>query len=280
MKTGLVLEGGGMRGLYTVGVLDALDKQDITFDYVIGVSAGACNGASFVSGQKGRNYRVNTEYLGDKRYVSMQNYIRTGSMFGMDFIFDEIPHHLDPFDYEAFQSSGCEFTVGVTDVATGKPAYFGKEDMQNNCTILRASSSIPGFAPMIPYQDKLYLDGGTSDPIPAKKAIEDGCDKLVVVLTRDRTYRKKPQKFRSIYKRLFRKYPRMTLALDVRHQIYNDQLKYVHKLESEGKALIIAPTEPLTVSRFEKAPEKLKVIYQLGLENTHSRNQELLSFLG
>ena len=141
MKTGLVLEGGGMRGLYTGGVLDCLMDQQIQADYVIGVSAGACNGVSYVSGQRGRNLRINTEYVTDKRYVGLHNLLHTGSMFGMDFIFDEIPHKLDPFDYTAFLASPCEFIAGVTDVLTGKPAYFGREDMQGHSTVQGAGLS-------------------------------------------------------------------------------------------------------------------------------------------
>ena len=138
-----------MRGLYTGGVLDALMDRQLWADYVIGVSAGACNGVSYVSGQRGRNRRINTEYVGDGRYVGVGNFLRTGSMFGMDFIFGEIPEKLDPFDYAAFHASPCAFVAGVTDAQTGEPVYFGKEDMQGDCTVLRASSSIPCFAPAV-----------------------------------------------------------------------------------------------------------------------------------
>lgn len=152
MKIGLVLEGGGMRGLYTNGVLDCLMDNHFEADYVIGVSAGACSGVSYVSGQRGRSYRVNTGYVDDKRYVGFESLVKTKSMFGMDFIFDEIPNHLDPFDYEAFLASPMEFVTGVTDADTGRPVYFTKEAVRpGDSTLLRASSSIPVFSPVVEF---------------------------------------------------------------------------------------------------------------------------------
>ena len=222
MKVGLVLEGGGMRGFYTMGALDYLMEQGILFDYVIGVSAGACHGVSYVSNQAKRSYRVNTNYLGDKRYISFSNFIKTRSIFGMDFIFDEVPHKLDLFDYDTFFKSPCEFKLGVTDVETGKPVYFDKT------------------------------------------ALDHDCNKVVVILTRDRHYQKSPEQFRFVYKRVFKKYPKMIELLDNRHKNYNETLAYLRELESEGKALVIAPSHPITISRFEKHKENLEPIYAMG----------------
>lgn len=278
-KTGLVLEGGGMRGLYTVGVLDRFLDHDIMMDYVIGVSAGACHGISYVSHQRGRSYRVNTSYIEDKRYVSFSNYIKTKSVFGMDFIFDEIPHKLDPFDYDTFLSSSCEFVTGVTDVQTGQPVYFGKNNIDHDTAILRASSSIPVFAPIVEYQGGKYLDGGTSDPIPVRKALEDGCDQVIVVLTQNRGYEKKPEPFRAIYKRIFRKYPKMIQLLDQRHHIYNETLQYVNQLEKEGKVIVIAPSEPVNISRFEKNRANLERLYQIGINDLESSLSKLKGVL-
>ena len=278
-KTGLVLEGGGMRGLYTVGVLDRFLDHDIMMDYVIGVSAGACHGISYVSNQRGRSYRINTSYIEDKRYVSFSNYIKTKSVFGMDFIFDEIPHKLDLFDYDTFFSSSTEFVAGVTDVETGQPVYFGKNNFDHDATILRASSSIPVFAPMVEYQGGKYLDGGTSDPIPVRKALEDGCDQVIVVLTRNRGYEKTPEQFRAIYKRVFRKYPEMIRILDERHRIYNDTLQYVNQLEKEGKAVVIAPTEPIDIGRFEKNKDNLERLYQMGINDIENSLSKLIAIL-
>ncbi|MGM9987569.1 MAG: patatin family protein [Bacillaceae bacterium] len=278
-KIGLVLEGGGMRGLYTIGVLDYFLDQNIKTDYCIGVSAGACNGVSYVSSQKGRSYRINTNYLDDKRYVSFSNFIKTKSLFGMDFLFDEIPHKLDKFDYEAFLNSACEFVAGVTDVQTGKPVYFGKEALDHDSTVLRASSSIPIFSPIVEYNGGQYLDGGTSDPIPVRKALADGCDKVIVVLTRDRSYVKSPEKFRSIYKRVFKNNPEMVQLLDNRHHIYNETLTYLKELEKSGQAVVIAPSEPITISRFEKNMDKLEGIYQMGIENADRTVDKMAKFM-
>ena len=265
MKTGLVLEGGGMRGLYTTGVLDWMLDREFTPDYCIGVSAGACHATSFLSRQRGRSFRINTAYLKSGQYVGVRNFLKTGSMFGMDFIFDDIPNKLDLFDDDTFLASPCEFYVGVTNVWTGKPEYFPKESLDHDSTVIRASSSIPVFAPIVPYKGNLYLDGGTSDPIPVRKALADGCDRVIVVLTQDRSFVKAPEKFRAVYTRLYRKYPRMIETLDRRYQVYNETREFVFQLEKEGKALVVAPGKPVDISRFEKDPEKLRALYDEGM---------------
>lgn len=263
-KTGLVLEGGGMRGLYTIGALDYFMDREIRADYVIGVSAGACNGASYVSGQKGRSYRINTSYLKDPRYLSLRNFLKTRSLFGMDFLFDTIPHQLDPYDYEQMFADACQFIVGVTDVLTGKPVYFDKKDIDHHAKVLRASSSIPIFSPIVPYKGGLYLDGGTSDPIPVRKAMADGCEKVIVILTRHRGYLKPKSKYPFIYRSVFKQYPHMVRLLEERHEIYNNTLAYLESLEKEGKAVVIAPAHPIQIGRFETDFRQLKALYDLG----------------
>lgn len=276
-KIGLVLEGGGMRGLYTVGVLDILHENKLMPDYIVAVSAGACNAVSYISRQEGRGYRVIMDNIGDKRYVSFRNLIKTKSIFGMDFIFDDIPHRLDLFDYASFNENPCEFVVGVTDVTTGQPVFFTKEHMTDNAHIIRASSAIPVFSPIMEYQGGEYLDGGTSCPIPIKKALEDGCDKIIVVLTQHRGYVKSPEKFRKIYKRAYKQYPDMIHTLDTRHEIYNDSLHFVDKLEQEGKVVVVAPHSPLNISRFEHKKEKLQSIYEIGRADALSQLNEIKS---
>lgn len=264
MKRGLVLEGGGMRGLYTAGVLDYFMDQGIEFDYCIGVSAGACHATSYLSKQRGRSFRINTAYLSDGRYVGVKNFFKTGSMFGMDFIFDEIPHKLDPFDYDTFLKTKCEFYAGVTDVQTGKPAYFGIEAMNHDTTVLRASSAIPVFSPIVEFRGRKFLDGGTSDPIPVKKALADGCDKLVIVLTQHRDYVKSPEKFRAVYRHLYGRYPEMVATLDRRYQVYREAKELAFELEKNGKAIVIAPKHPVGLDRFEKDITKLRALYDEG----------------
>ncbi len=265
MKTGLVLEGGGMRGVYTSGVLDAMMDAGLRADYVVGVSAGANNGVSFVSGQRGRSIRINLNYIDDSRYLSFQNFIRERSLFGMRFLFEEIANKLDPFDYEAFLRSPTEFVAGVTDVKTGRPAYFNKSYINHDSTVLRASSSIPMFSPVVHYLGGAYLDGGTTDPIPFEKALSDGCERIVVVLTRDRGYEKKPEPLRAAYQRLLRSMPEMIGALDRRSEVYNAQRSRLFEMEKAGTALVVAPEKPLSLDRFEKDKGKLTAAYEEGM---------------
>ena len=280
MKTGLVLEGGGMRGLYTIGILDAMMEYDIHFDYVIGVSAGACNGVSYVSEQQGRGYRIDRDYLKDKRYVSIQNFIKTGSMFGMDFIFREIPDKLDPFDYETFMKSPTEFVAGVTDLETGNPVYFGKQDSSYDmCTVLSASSSIPMFSPPVEFEGRLYLDGGTADPIPFQKALKDGCDRLVIVRTRDRSYIKSPEKGGAVYRFALRKYPEMIRCIRERHEVYNRQVDCVNRMERAGQAFVYAPEKPVKISRFENDISKLEFLYRDGWKDVEHTLPQLTECL-
>ena len=270
MKIGLVFEGGGMRGIYTVGVLDTLLNYNYLADYLIGVSAGASNGVSYISGQKERAKRTIINYIADKRYLSISNYIKTGSLFGMDFLFKEIPEKLEIFDHDAFFRCKCDYRVGVTNVETGKEEYYGKEALvkEDKNILLQASASIPMAAPIVNYKGKKYLDGGTADPIPIKKAFEDGCDKVIVVLTRDRNYKKKPTPAKPIYSFVFRKYPKMVELLKMRHQIYNDTLDFIKEMEKEGKAFVIAPDKPIEIERFEKDKNRLLKIYSNAVRDT------------
>ena len=266
MKTGLVLEGGGLRGVFTAGVLDAFLEGNFHADYVIGVSAGAANGVSYVSGQKERGLRTNTDYLHDPRYMGLRSLLLHRSLFGMDFIFHEIPQHLDPFDYQAFYENPCEFWTGAIDIRTGETVYFGKEEIGDDLEALRATTSLPLLSQPVAYQGRLLLDGGTADPIPVRRALADGCDRVVVVLTRERGYRKPAQSFRAVYRSAFRRYPAMIRALDTRHRIYNDTLDFLAGLECGGTAAVIAPATPPQVRRIERDRDKLLALYQEGLE--------------
>ena len=266
MKTGLVLEGGGLRGVFTAGVLDAFLDGNFHADYVIGVSAGAANGVSYVSGQRERGLRTNTDYLHDPRYMGLRSLLLHRSLFGMDFIFHEIPQHLDPFDYQAFQENPCEFWTGAIDIRTGETVYFGKEEIRDDLEALRATTSLPLLSQPVAYRGRLLLDGGTADPIPVRRALADGCDRVVVVLTRERGYRKPAQSFRAVYRSAFRRYPAMIRALDTRHRIYNDTLDFLAGLECGGTAAVIAPATPPQVRRIERDRDKLLALYQEGLE--------------
>lgn len=268
-----------MRGVYTAGVLEYFLEQELFFPYVIGVSAGACNAASYLSKQKGRNRTVNVEYVTDPRYISWGNYFKLRQFFGMDFIFDEIPNKLVPFHYDEFYKSESEFVIGTTDCFSGEPVYYGKADYGNEMlNILKASSSLPFIAPEVTFQNRVLLDGGISDPIPIKKAQQDGFKKNIVVLTRNRGYYKKPSKFAFLIKRKYPIYTGLQKALSARHQIYNETLRYLEKEEKNGTVLVIQPEEPLTVGRMERNPKKLEKLYMQGYEDARKSYERIEHF--
>lgn len=271
MKIGIVCEGGAMRGVYTAGVLQSFLDADFNADLLVGVSAGASNGISYVSRQSGRCYRTNVDYLGDKRYLSLGSYLKSGSLFGWDFIFGEIPEKLDPFDFEAFRANSCDFLAGATDMATGRCHFFDKSDIAKNFIALRASSSMPFFAPIIEFQGKQFLDGGVSNPIPVEKALQEGCDKVIVILTRERGFVKKREAATPLLRTVYRKYPNFIRAMETRHLTYNHTLARLDRLEQEGRAILISPENPLPIGRFEQKKENMLFAYELGLQNgTHA----------
>ncbi len=280
MKTGLVLEGGGMRGIYTVGALDVFMDHDIRFDYVIGVSAGAGNAASYISNQRGRGYRVDTAYVHDKRYIGIDPILRKKSVFGLDFIYDTIPQELDPFDYDAFHADKGEFITVTTDAETGEAVYFGKDKIVGtDFTVMKASAALPMFTPPVEFEGRKYFDGGVADSIPVGRALADGCDRLVVVLTRKRGYVKKPEALRRTYTRILKDYPNMIRALDERHIRYNASLELCYQLEKEGKAVVIVPEYPLSVDKFSTDTEKLEHCYLEGMRDCNHSLEAIQALL-
>ncbi|MDN3019356.1 patatin family protein [Paenibacillus sp. BSR1-1] len=279
-QVGLVLEGGGMRGVYTAGVLEYFLEQELFFPYVIGVSAGACNAASYLSKQKGRNKTVTIEYASDPRYISWKNYFKNRQFFGMDFIFDEIPNQHVPYDYEAFYNCSSEFVVGTTDCMTGQPVYFNKQEYGKDfLKVLRASSSLPFIAPEVKFKDKILLDGGITDPIPIKKAQQDGFLKNVVVLTRNSGYLKKPSKFHFIVDRKYPEYKGLQQSLRERYLVYNETVAYLEEEEKKGRVLIIRPTQSLKVGRMERNPGKLEELYNQGYEDARKSMKAILEYI-
>lgn len=278
-NTGLVLEGGGMRGVYTCGILEYFLEKELYFNYIIGVSAGACNAASYISRQKGRNAKVNIDFVRDSRYMSFRNLIRKKSYFDWDFIFNEIPDKYVEFDFETFSKSACKFVVGTTDCVTGKAVYFGKEDIDEKFYALRASASLPLIAPIVRFKGYQLLDGGLADSIPIKKSISDGNTKNIIVLTRNKQYRKSPLKNKMIVKLKYRKYPKLISTIINRYKHYNETLDYVDQLEKEGKVIVIRPSEPLVVGRTEKNPEKLKALFENGYEDAEKMYDKILKYI-
>ena len=283
MTTGLVLEGGGMRGVYTGGVLDVLLGAEIFFPYIIGVSAGACNAVSYLSRQPGRNRRVTIDYIGHKEYISFRNWVRTGSVFGMDLIFNRIPNEYDPLDYDALFRTGGRFVIVTTDPATGKPRYFENDvwsrDRETLASVLKASSSLPFFAPPVTVDGTPLFDGGVTDPLPVRKALADGCGKLVVVLTKDASYRIKPFKRRRLAGWMYRKYPELVAAMLRREAVYNESMADIRRLEAEGRAFVIQPSERLPVGRMERNRSLLERLYRLGEDDAREALPKLQKFL-
>ncbi|WJP97762.1 patatin-like phospholipase family protein [Macrococcus bovicus] len=276
-KKGLVLEGGGMRGIYTAGVLDCFMDYDISFDYVIGVSAGGNMAASYLSKQKGRNKRVTLDYLDDKRYLSFNNYLKNKEMFGMDFIFDEIPNVLEPYHMKDFLLYEGEYVIACTNCETGGTEYYNKKELQEDMlTILRASSSLPLMAPVVEYKGKKLLDGGVTDPIPLRKAQRDGIKKNVVVLTRPKGYFKKSSRLAKYFK--VKDYPAINEAMRRRPGRYNETLHYIEKEEAAGRILVIRPSLNLKVDRMEKDRDKLNQLYELGYRDAAQKIAAIKDF--
>lgn len=263
MKTGLVLEGGGMRGLYTAGILDVFLENDIHFDGVIGVSAGAIHGCSYLSRQKGRSIRYYKKYCGDPRFMSWQSFLKTGDFVGAEFCYHELPEKLDIYDNEAFKSCGIPFYVGCTNVETGKPEYIRITDMNAQIDYLRASASLPYFSRIVETGGKKLLDGGCTDSIPVEAFQKMGYRKNVVVLTRPEDYRKK-EEMRALPGLVYRKYPAFVQALKNRHNAYNQQLAALKLLERSGNIFIIRPERALEIGRLENDPGKVQEIYDRG----------------
>lgn len=279
LDTGLVLEGGGMRGVYTGGVLDFFIEKELYFPYVIGVSAGACNAASYISRQFGRNRKVTIGFIGDSRYLSLRNLLRERSMFGWSFIFDEIPNRLVPFDFETFDNSPQRFVVGTTDCLTGKPHYIDNKSGHPMLEVIRASSSLPFISPPVELDGRTLMDGGIADPIPVQKAMEDGYTRNVVVLTRDRNYRKKPFKLRWLAKSVYPKFPGLQQALVRRYEVYNETLDRIKRLEAAGNVFVFRPEQPLPVGRMEKNAAKLHDVYELGYRDAKRQYDRLMEWL-
>ncbi|MCH5193315.1 MAG: patatin family protein [Oscillospiraceae bacterium] len=276
--TGLVLEGGTFRGIFSAGVMDAFIEEGIEFPYIVGVSAGISNGLSYVSKQFERNIVILEKYRNDKRYLGMRNYRKCGSMFGLDFVFGEIPQELVPFDYEEFKRYRGKCLVGVTNAVTGNPEYFNALDDNENFQFLRATCAIPGYFPAIMINDTPYFDGGLASPIPVKQALKDGCSKTVIILTQPEGFVKKCGKGNIAMSQLMhRKYPEIEMRLLVRHKIYNKQTEFCNELEKRGKAIIFRP--PYKLNSFEKDEKVLRSVWQEGYEMGKKRADEVREFM-
>ncbi|MBT2695166.1 patatin family protein [Bacillus sp. ISL-55] len=280
-NSGLILEGGGMRGVYTAGVLEHFLENELFFPYVIGVSAGACQGSSYISRQPGRNKQVTIDYVKHQDYISYKNLLLKKELFGMDFIFDKLPNELVPFDFETFNSAAEKFLVGTTDCITGEPIYFDKNDVPKEfLKIIRASSTLPFMAPAIEFQGRTLMDGGIADPIPIRKAIADGVRKNVIVLTKPKGYRKKKSSLSWLPRYVYKEYKGLHTALETRYKLYNETLDYIEELEAKKEVFVIRPSKNLKVGRVERNPDKLTQLYDVGFEDVKESYGELKDWLG
>ena len=265
MKTGLVLEGGAMRGLFTAGVLDVLMERGVKFDGAIGVSAGACFGCNYKSGQVGRVIRYNKRFARDPRYCSWKSLLRTGDLFGADFCYRELPTELDVFDAAAYAANPMEFHVVATDCATGKPVYRRLDRADAEAfRWMQASASMPLVSRPVEIDGREYLDGGLSDGIPLRYFESIGFERNLVVTTRPHGYRKFPKKRLCLLKPLLSRRPAVYIALRDRYKWYNETLEYIDSRVAAGKAMLVCPKEPLPISRVCHDPEAMQRVYDLG----------------
>ena len=265
-NTALVLEGGGLRGVFTCGVLDYFMDNGIRFPFTIGVSAGACNGLSYMSGQRGRAKASNIDLMDKYHYVGFKYLFTQKCIMDFKLLFEEFPEKIIPYDYDAYFSNPDRFVMVTTNCITGKAEYFEEKTSQERIMdIVRASSSLPFVSP-ISYVDGIpMLDGGIADSIPVEYAMSQGYEKLVVVLTRNRGYRKKAGSM-PLAKAVYRKYPALQKALSERNAIYNRTMDLIERLEDEGRITVIRPLKPIDVSRMEKDTDKLRALYQEGYD--------------
>ncbi|WP_186564614.1 patatin-like phospholipase family protein [Lawsonibacter celer] len=260
---GIIDVGGGMRGVYTAGVYDYLLDHQIRFDYCIGVSAGSANMMSYLAGQRGRNKRFYVDYAGRRDYMSWSNFLRKGSYLDLDYIYSALSNSdgEDPVDYEAFLASPAQYVVVATNGLTGAPHYFTKSDTRKDgYEIVKASCALPIACKPYEIDGIPYFDGGVADPVPYRKALSDGCDRIVVLLTRPRDFVRGPQKPMRVAQRALRRYPKALESLKQRHIRYNEAVSELKRLEAEGKALLLAPADidgMSTLTRNEMAMERL-----------------------
>ncbi len=279
MKTGLVLEGGGKRGIYAAGVLDVLLENDIWADGLIGTSAGAVNGCSYVSNQYERNLRYNIRFAKEKKYMSIYSLITTGNVVGTDFAYNILPNKLEVFDYDAFEKSPVDYYVTCSNVETGKAEYIQCKSLRGkNMDYLRASASLPYVSQIVEIDGKKYLDGGICDSIPLKAFQNMGYEKNLVVLTRPKGYIKKPENnlLANLY---YRKYPAFVTALRNRYAVYNRTLKYIEQQEKQGNILVLRPSKSIKVGRMEQDPKMLKQMYELGKNDARQILDAITLFL-
>lgn len=279
--TGLIVEGGASRTYFAVGVLDAMMKNNIPVDYITGASAGISNAMNYASGQVGRGIRIGLNYLPKKEYSSMRHMFnpKNRSLYNIDYVFRKIPNELDLYDYDTFAKYEGVAEAAVTNVETGKTEYLRVDPNDRSWKVLVASCSLPIMFPIVELDGKKYLDGGIGDAIPFKRALDVGCDKIIVVLSRERSYVKKSGGEEKYSAPLFKKYPDFVKTLTNRSNMYNNQRRELFELEAQGKALVFEPKDTSKWSRTVKDPGIIKAMYDEGYALGIKRMQELMDYI-
>ncbi len=278
-KTGLVLEGGAKRGIYTAGVLDVFLENGISFDAVVGVSAGAIHGCSYVSEQMGRSIRYNMKYGNDYRFMSLRSWLLTGNVVDTQFCYHDLPEKLDVFDNETFMNSDTKFYVVCSNIETGKAEYIHCKDMFADIDYLRASASMPFAAKIVLLGGNKYLDGGITDSIPLQATRSLGYTKNVVITTRPKGYRKKPYLLKWLAKLVYGKYPRFVEAILRRHEMYNRELEEIETLEKSGELVLIRPSRFIKISKMESDLNVVNEMYELGRKDAYNAIDKVKAFL-
>lgn len=280
MKTGLLLEGGAMRGLYTAGALDVFMEKELPVDGIVGVSAGALFGMNYKSKQSGRVLRYNKKYANDKRYMGMHSLLTTGNIMNEEFCFHRLVNALDPVDFETYRNSKEVFYAVVTNMETGRAEYHRLDDLEqpDQLEYLRASGSMPFVSKPVVVHGKKYLDGGVADSIPIRQIMKMGYDKVIVILTRPENYRKKRSN-QLAPQIVYRSYPKLVDAINHRYQNYNDSLDEILRLEKEGRIFVLRPSRQVSIRRIEKDLDKIQEMYELGRADAQTKMTELEQYL-
>ena len=281
MKTGMVLEGGAVRTIYSTGVCDALLTRSLMTDYVIGVSAGIAYGVSYVSRQPRRNLDIMVNYINDKRYMGMGNLLRRDNRayFGLEFVYSTIPNQLVPFDYDTFAAYSGEVEAVVTNLDTGAAEYFPLDRRDDKFKLLQATCALPFLFPVFHIQGRPCMDGGAADAIPYERAFAKGCDRVIVVLTREREYVRRPEKLQPLIDLAYRKYPKFCDTMRRRADAYNEARQKLFRLEREGRALVFTPTSTEGFHRTERDVDKIKALWKDGWDQGLARLDEAEAFL-
>ena len=280
MKKGLVLEGGAMRGMFTCGIIDIFLENNIAFDGLAGISAGAIFGCNYKSKQIGRGVRYNKKWGRDPRYFGLRSLLLTGDIYGKDFCYHDVIEELDPIDKKTYKENDIDFFIGATDIEEGVIRYFNSKEVdERTIEWLRASASMPLVSNVVEVDGYKLLDGGMKDPVPYSIIIKNGYEKNVIILTQPRDFVKKKASLMTLIKLKYHKYPKLVEAMANRHILYNKQLEEIRQLEKENKVYVIAPKESLKIKRTENNPDELERVYQIGRTEAMEKLEEVKTFL-